>query len=87
VSRGAFAEPGSWVAVLIVPDSLAVGSPRSYYAAGVITFREMEALELRFVSGLSWRQVGLVLGIARASARDRVVSGLRKVAAFEGSAL
>lgn len=63
-----------------------------YHAAGVLTFAEREALELRFAGGLerepvlSWSQVGLALGISRAAARDRVRNGLRKIAAAEEAA-
>lgn len=54
-----------------------------YHALGVITFAEREALELRFTTGLSYREAGAILRIQRWSVRDRVKSGLAKIAAYE----
>jgi FixJ family two-component response regulator len=57
-----------------------------YHRLGVITFREWQALDARFVRKVSVRSIAAGLGISRRSVRDRLGSGLRKIVAHERSA-
>lgn len=57
---------------------------RGYHAAGVITFREFDAMRLRFgPEQMSWTEIGVALRVSRATARERVARGLQKIREHE----
>lgn len=58
---------------------------RDLHAAGVITHRELDVLELRH-GGMSDRAIALALDISRRAVRDRRKNALRKIALIKEAA-